>query len=169
MCATGTWRGPWGLCLAPQRLPGLPWGGAHTCHPWAVAACHQRGPQACSNVTTSWEPPRPGSLLWLPLPFSVWRPLPLSDLGSLVKCNFLVETFQTPKAGRPHSGHCLYSGSHSTLAFSAPTLLSFTVSVFPHSPCALRKPWGIALPSTVPGMRQMFSQYPLEYAKEPLG
>lgn len=95
--------GPWGLCLAPQRLPGLPWGGAHTCHPWAVAACHQRGPQACSNVTTSWESPRPGSLLWLPLPFRVWRRLPLSDLGFLVKCNFLSETFQTPKAGQPHS------------------------------------------------------------------
>lgn len=33
------------LCLAPQRSPGLPWGGAFTCRPWALATCHQRGPQ----------------------------------------------------------------------------------------------------------------------------
>lgn len=31
----GDEAGPWGLCLAPESLPGLPWGGTHTCHPWA--------------------------------------------------------------------------------------------------------------------------------------
>lgn len=100
----GSWEisdmGMWqslGTLPGSQRLPGLPMVGASTCHAWAMAACNQRGPQSLlkhHHLLGSFH----DSLCYT---LCIDRPLPLSDLGFLVKCNFFMDAFQTLKPGQP--------------------------------------------------------------------
>lgn len=96
--------GPRGLCLAPQRLPGLPWGRASTYYPWATAAFHERPTRPTRMV------PPPGSLPQFPLLHTVHRLLPFSDLGSLVKCEVLLESSPLLRQVSPYHAPTLHHG-----------------------------------------------------------
>lgn len=90
----GMWQRVWGLCLAHRDYLVCPWLG----HPPAMPGpCNQRGPQSLlkhHHLLGSFH----DSLCYT---LCIDRPLPLSDLGFLVKCNFFMEAFQTLKPGQP--------------------------------------------------------------------